>query len=459
MSDNIIKEFPITVYGNLEKYNDVISKARCRIFYKKDNRNGTYITDEFAEKLISTIPYTPVKGIYDNFNEDYTDHGKERYLGRIYGIVPENPNFAWEEHEDEDGKIREYACVDILLFTALYEEAGDIVGKAQSMELYEPSIKGNWKVIEGKKVFVFEDACFLGLQVLGTEVEPCFEGAAFFSLYTSLKDMVEKIEQYTLNFQKKTEGGKEEMPSINFKLSDNQKHDALWTLLNPNYNEEGGWEVACAICDIYDDYAIVYNYENGSYERVYYKKDDNSDSLELGEKKKCYIIDVTEEEKNALATIQALNGGNYVKADETFSKVEDLEEKISDFEQKIEEKDTAISTLTTERDDAQHNYENAENTIATLNSELETLKSYKLQIETKEKEEVLSKYSEQLNDEILTSYREKIADYTASDLDKDLAYELVKSNPTIFTKNPQPRYIPKDGPKGGIEEILAKYRK
>ena len=459
MSDNIIKEFPITVYGNLEKYNDVISKARCRIFYKKDNRNGTYITDEFAERLISTIPYTPVKGIYDNFNEDYTDHGKERYLGRIYGIVPENPNFAWEEHEDEDGKIREYACVDILLFTALYEEAGDIVGKAQSMELYEPSIKGNWKVIEGKKVFVFEDACFLGLQVLGTEVEPCFEGAAFFSLYTSLKDMVEKIEQYTLNFQKKTEGGKEEMPSINFKLSDNQKHDALWTLLNPNYNEEGGWEIACAICDIYDDYAIVYNYENGSYERVYYKKDDNSDSLELGEKKKCYIIDVTEEEKNALATIQALNGGNYVKADETFSKVEDLEEKISDFEQKIEEKDTAISTLTTERDDAQHNYENAENTIATLNSELETLKSYKLQIETKEKEEVLSKYSEQLNDEILTSYREKIADYTASDLDKDLAYELVKSNPTIFTKNPQPRYIPKDGPKGGIEEILAKYRK
>lgn len=459
MLDNIIKEFPITIYGNLEKYNDVISKARCRIFYKKDNRNGTYITDEFAEKLISTIPYTPVKGIYDNFNEDYTDHGKERYLGRIYGIVPENPNFAWEEHEDEDGKVREYACVDILLFTALYEEAGDIVGKAQSMELYEPSIKGNWKIVEGKKVFVFEDACFLGLQILGTEVEPCFEGAAFFSLYTSLKDMVEKIEQYTLNFQKKTEGGKEEMPSINFKLSDNQKHDALWTLLNPNFNEEGGWEIVYAICDIYDDYAVTYNYENGSYERVYYKKDDSSDSLELGERKKCYIVDVTEEEKNALATIQALNGGNYVKADETFSKVEDLEGKISDFEQKIEEKDTAISTLTTERDDAQHNYENAENTITALNSELETLKSYKLQIETKEKEEVLSKYSEQLNDEILTSYREKIADYTASDLDKDLAYELVKSNPAIFTKNPQPQYILKDEPKGGIEEILAKYRK
>lgn len=459
MPNNIIKEFPITVYGNLEKYNEVISKARCRIFYRNANRNGTYITDEFAEKLISTIPYTPVKGIYDNFNEDYTDHGKERNLGRIYGIVPENPNFSWESHEDEDGKIREYACVDVLLFTALYDEADSIVGKAQSMELYEPSIKGDWKIIEGKKMFVFEDACFLGLQILGTEVEPCFEGAAFFSLYTSLKDMVEKIEKYTLNFQEKTEGGKDRMPSINFKLSDNQKHNAIWSLLNPNYSEEGNWEVAYSICDIYDDYAVAYSYETGTFERVYYKKDDSTDSLELGARKKCYIVDVTEEEKNALATIQALNGGTYSKADEVFTKAEKLEEKISDFEQKITEKDGIISTLTTERDSAQTNYSNAENTIATLNSELETLKNYKLQIETKEKEEIITKYSEQLNDEILDSYREKISEYSASDLDKDLAYELVKSNPTIFTKTPQQQYIPKDEPSSGIEAILAKYRK
>ena len=49
--DTICKEFPVTVYGNFEQYNKTISKARCRIFYKGANRNGTYITDEFAEKL------------------------------------------------------------------------------------------------------------------------------------------------------------------------------------------------------------------------------------------------------------------------------------------------------------------------------------------------------------------------------------------------------------------------
>ena len=95
-----------------------------------------------ADKLISTLPYAPVKGIYNDFTEDYTDHGNERDQGRIYGIVPAEPNVSWETHLDEDGVEREYACVDVLLFTGLYKEASKIVGKPQSMEIYERSIKG-----------------------------------------------------------------------------------------------------------------------------------------------------------------------------------------------------------------------------------------------------------------------------------------------------------------------------
>ena len=51
MNFDKIKEFPVVIYNNLEEYNKVLSKARVRIFYKGHNRNGTYITDEFAEKL------------------------------------------------------------------------------------------------------------------------------------------------------------------------------------------------------------------------------------------------------------------------------------------------------------------------------------------------------------------------------------------------------------------------
>ena len=201
MPENIITDFPVTLYGNLEKYSETISKGRCRIFYKYGNRNGTYITDEFAEKLLESVPYAPVKGIYEEEEDDFTDHGTKRSEGRIYGIVPANPNITWEEHEDDDGVVRTYACVDVLIYTGIYKEAHDIIGKGQSMELYSPSLKGEWKIINGKKYYVFSEGSFLGLQALGDSVEPCFEGAAFFSLYEDLKKMVAQIEKYNLNLR------------------------------------------------------------------------------------------------------------------------------------------------------------------------------------------------------------------------------------------------------------------
>ena len=463
MIEQIIREFPITVYGNLTKYSDTISKGRCRIFYKYANRNGTYITDEFAEKLLSTIPYTPVKGIYDNFEEDYTDHGNKRSLGRIYGIVPENPNLQWEKHLDEDGIEREYACVDVLIFTALYEEAGEILGKAQSMEIYEPSIKGSWKIINGRRMFEYTEGSFLGLQVLGEDVEPCFEGAAFFSLYSSLKQLVDEIKEYTLKLPEINTGGQSQMfEKLNFKLSDSEKHNAIWNLINPNYNEEGGWTIEYAICDIYDDYALAYNYAEASYERIYYTKNDETNEVSIIERKKVFIIDVTESEMNALNTIRTLNGDTYEKADEVYSqasKVSELEEQNSTYAQKIEELNENISTLETEKGNFTTQLEEANNTIASLNEEIDSLNTYKANIELKEKEEVISSYTELLSEEILASYKEKISEFTAIDLDKELAYELKKNNVSVFSKEQNPGFIPKDEPKTGIEAILSKYKK
>ena len=74
--------------------------------------------------------YIPLTGVYNEDNQDYSDHGEDRNLGRIYGIVPENPNFAWETHLDEDGIQRVYACCDVYIFSALYKEAAQIMGKS-----------------------------------------------------------------------------------------------------------------------------------------------------------------------------------------------------------------------------------------------------------------------------------------------------------------------------------------
>ena len=479
--ENIGLEFPVTVYGNLEKYNETISKGRCRIFYKYGNRNGTYITDEFAEKLLSTIPYAPVKGIYESDEGDYTDHGTARSQGRIYGIVPENPNITWEDHEDEDGVVRTYACVDVLIFTGLYTEAKGIVGKSQSMEIYPPSIKGAWKIINGKKYYVFESGHFLGLQVLGDAVEPCFEGAAFFALYQDLKKMVDQIEKYNLNGHN---GGNNKM--LNYKLSDNAKFNALWSLLNVNYTEANNWLIEYDICEIYDDYAVVRNYSEGCFERVYYTKNDETDSVELGERVRCFIMDVSEAEKNALDALHAMNEGTYEKVDENFqaaktaaetaatdlaAKVEEyntlsgtveaLTTEKSNFETKIGELEESISTLTTERNDAQTQLEAANNSITTLTEENASLNSFKTEVEKQQKQAVISKYTELLDEDVLNTYSENLDKYTAKDLDKELAYELVSANQSVFTNGGQNNgFIPKEEPAmTGLEEILSKYKK
>ena len=479
--ENIGLEFPVTVYGNLEKYNDTISKGRCRVFYKYGNRNGTYITDEFADSLLSTISYAPIKGIYEGEEGDYTDHGTARSQGRIYGIVPENPNITWEEHEDEDGTIRTYACVDVLIFTGLYAEANAIIGKSQSMEIYPPSIKGAWKIIEGKKYYVFESGHFLGLQILGDSTEPCFEGAAFFALYQDLKKIVEQIEKYDLNVHN---GGNVKM--LNYKLSDNAKFNALWSLLNVNYCEAGNWTIEYDICEIYDEYAVVRNYSEGCFERVYYTKNDETDSVELGDRVRCFIVDVSEAEKKALDALHAMNEGTYEKVDENFqasktaaetaaadlatkieecnalsNTIETLTTEKSNFETKIEEQEEYISTLTTERNGAQAQLYDANITINSLTEQNTSLVSFKAKVEKQQKQTVIEKYADLLGEEVINAYIENIDNYSIKDLDKELAYELVRSNQSVFSNKGQSTgFIPKEEVVvSGLEEILSKYKK
>ena len=400
--------------------------------------------------------------------------------------------FAWEKHVDEDGVEREYACVNVYYYTALYEEAGEISGKGQSMELYRKSIKGDWKIIDGKRYYVFEKASFLGLQILGDEVEPCFEGAAFFSLYESVKDLYEKLEQYQSNFQNHGKGG-ETMPTITFKVSDNQKHDFLWSLLNVNYNEENGWVVEYGICDIYDEYAIVRNYAEGKFERVYYTKNDETDSLEITSREDCFIVDVNATEKEALAKIHATNGDTYEGVDAKFENLEndlatantvienlnnninEVTEQNSKFSTKIDELESAVSTLNTEKETAQALIQEvtdkftsasdalatAQSTIETLTAERDELATYKKNIEDTEKKNLIIGYSDQLDQDVLNSYIADMDKYDLKQLDMELTYKVKTEHPEVFSKNPGVQYIPKDvtPTTGGLESLLAKYEK
>ena len=291
-----------------------------------------------------------------------------------------------------------------------------------------------------------------------------------------------------------------------YKLSDNAKFSAIWSLLNVNFCEEGNWIVEYDIVEIYDEYAVVKNYNEGIFERIYYTKDDATDSIELGERTRCFFVDVTEAEKKALDALHDLNNNTYELVDENYSAAlaeveaktgelntanealeakvgelnaanEALEAKIVEFdtltetynteksenETKIGELNESIATLTTERDNALSSLVESQTAVVNLNEEIASLNSFKAEIEKKEKEAVVAKYSKLLSEEILSAYTAKLDEYTdIKALDKDLAYELVSTNKTVFTANgnPQPAYVPRDtGVGNGLEGILDKYKK
>lgn len=499
----IPNDFPITVFeDSSEKISDTLTKKRVRIFYKGANRNGSYITDEFAEKLISTLAYAPVKGIYDEQAGDYTDHGIARSLGRIYGVVPENCNFAWEKHLDADGIEREYACADVYLFTAIYEEANEIDGKSQSMELYGPSIKGEWVGVNGQEYFRYTDASFLGLQVLGDQATPCFEGSAFFTqqsgqeiyaLFTALIEKLEKLsiggnsnmpkenlpidENFSEEVVEKEETEVEETPVEEveetaaeeveeteeateaeevieekeevkeFVLSDNQKQSAIGNALNAG-------KFQYIVMDSYSDYAIVYNLEDDNVYKVNYSVD--NDEITIGENMEQLFAEwVTRSEKDALNSFrQRTEIGTFEAA------IAEVEKNIEDLTTELNNKNDELSTLNIDKEQLSEKLTSLEGQIEEFTAEVESLKSYKEDVETQHKNAVIAKYSTKLSDEILNDYRNRINEFTITDLEKELAYTLVMNDSTIFsTKDENEGLIPLEAPLTGVEALISKHKK
>lgn len=442
--------FPITIFEKLDT-NGIITKARARIFYKYKNRNGGFITDEFADHLLETLPGSPVKGIYDEDNGDYTDHGTSRTQGRAYGFVPEtNHNISYEEHLDEDGITRTYACADVYLWTSLYEEAIDILGSAQSMELYEPSVKGRWKNFGGQRLFEYTEGSFLGLQVLGKKTEPCFEGSAFFALLEDLpQDFLNSLYNSYLEFQLQTQKGEKDMDlnAIIFKLSDSQKANKIFLALNA---EEWKYYVH----EVYDDYAIVYDYEAESFGRVFYEKDDEAETVTLtSDVEVMYAEFLTETERDTLNVLRDLRI-TYEAAAEDF---ENMQKELEESAQKIEESTLAFSTLSQEKEVVEETLTETQQLVEELRTEVETLATYRAGVELAEKEAVFEKYEGQLDEVILNSYREKIDEFSNVELEKELAFELVKTNPSMFAQTP--RFTPKDVPSSGLSAVLDRYKK
>lgn len=413
--------FVATVYGNLVPLNNsALSKARLKIFYKGMNRNGSYINEEIAEKLISTLPGTPVVGYYDSDKDDFLGHVSPE-SNRAYGFVPEEMNFKWEMFLDPDGVYRTYACTDIILWTGRYPIASKIVGKSHSMELNPDTVEGEWVEHDDEYYFEFTNAEFFGLCVLGEEYEPCFEGSSFYELHQQennasiSKDLKEMFSLYksTIDSAEENPTGGQEMEDEKLKPQD---------LDNDSVEEE-----------VKDQEEEVKEEENKPSETEEVK----DESSEEGEEEETDEEEKEEEQEKP-------------EQEEEENEEEESEETDEPEEEEEEKEEVNFNSALAEKD----------KTIATLEAELKELREYKKAKVNEEKEEVLNTYSNKLTEEEIADFRNKIEDYnSAVELKKDIAVCLLdkQSNEEKIEESNYALINSRKNTFTGIEAIVAKY--
>lgn len=222
------------------RISDIITSYKIRIMYKNQNRNGSYIPESTANKLAASIGGVPIVGIYDKEKGDFKSHedikitttedgSKDIEIVKpdAYGFIPPNPQITWEDHEDEDGVTRSYLTAIGYLWTGRYDELNTLSDgqNNQSMELNPDTVEFNIVEIEDDEwVFAITEAELIGLCILGKDVEPCFEAAAFEPLFSkgttefaeTLKGMADELKEAL----EKCEEDEEEFPENEGALDD-----------------------------------------------------------------------------------------------------------------------------------------------------------------------------------------------------------------------------------------------
>ena len=214
---------------NLTPVNPLISKCQIKVCYVGDqpNRNKSIITKKVAYELANSLPGSPIVGYYNENKKDFEGHNRTLAIenGKVlmkddtrpYGFVDLNAK-VWFEKFSDNGVIHEYLMTEGWIWTGQYPEAKRIVdqGNNQSMELDDKIIDAYWtKDCNGKReFFIINEAIVSKLCVLGSDVEPCFEGANItaYELNFSLEEAF-KVKMYALMEEMKTilEGGTPEM--------------------------------------------------------------------------------------------------------------------------------------------------------------------------------------------------------------------------------------------------------
>ena len=274
--------------------NEVFSRGKLKVFYKGETADHRYFSDAFAEKLLKSLPYTPIVSYYDEEAKDFRGHAPEQ---AIYGIVDpcRQPRFE----KDEDGK--EWCVCDVVIYTEragkIGEIAKQIVGHKQSLERTDAKYVINYDAHRHFKNIEFTDGKFVGVSVLGNDQEPAFTGSQFFTAEAQetleaklklLRDYCSQAAQENLDQKEKTSNGGFSMQITNYSEFRKLTWGETATKLDETLTKEYGHEAYTSIEDMEDGFVYVrfYSYLDGSVSlyRIQYSLADDG-SVQLGDRK------------------------------------------------------------------------------------------------------------------------------------------------------------------------------
>lgn len=422
--DNVIIASPIQ---QVSETNPNLGRLRVGVFTKYGNRNGSYITDEVAEKLIesATKGDTPVIGFFDPESKSWASHTGPT-LASAYGYVESFE--GWQPLTDTDGETRDYAVFNVVLFTKYFEEANLIVGQNQSMELDINSISGDWADINGVEYYVYTTAAIQGLCVIGAH-EPCFSVSSFFAKndqtyntqYEKFSSLLAMAKAQVEEAEKQQKGG--EQPMDEFENKEVVSEEAV---------EEPTPEVEVPVEEEVQPEEIPVEEEVATEEKV-----------------------VTEEVEE--------------------QQVKEEEKTPSEFEQLKQQFDELQSSY----DELKNQYEVAQNRVAeleafqqTANTDIEALRaqnqelqtaitSYEAQViaaQNKRKDELIDKYQKLITEEEeIKRFREEACNYSYGELESKLA--IVFANQQLANSEEQEK-VPLLAPEESqFALLMKKYRK
>lgn len=410
MSGVSVKTIKSPEFINITSISPLVSKCEIKVLYVGQNRNRSAITKEVAAEMAQTLPGVPIVGYYSESKEDFRDHGEQivwdgdgikfNCLTRPYGFVAPDAKVWFQEFEDTDDfgnkTLREYLMCTGYLWTEQYEEAKKIVneGRPQSMELDDNTLKGYWSTDSNRGIdfFIINDATITKLCALGTDVEPCFEGAlitapdvsASFTkdekVFTkTIYSMMQELKELT--FALKGEGG-EKMEQNENKVPETAVEEPA-TVVTPEEN----------FSNVKDNV----NSENNNENQVIveeFKKNSEDEEKKPEEKEEG---DSTSDDKKDEAP---------AKEDEGEKKEEEEPKKKHSLEEELAEVNAQFTQLKAD-------YE-------ALKAENESLVAFKKAVEDSEKDALINSFS-MLSDEDKKEVVENKSNYTLDEIKSKLA--------------------------------------